>query len=410
MAKRRRRLKKSVRIVLSIILISLVGLLVFLIYSNTSKYLFFKGISKSSNEIIDIYNDLLSQYMPFYDDYYYNNTNTSINVETNELDDSMVFNGDIYLSKDSVYYDLGIDVNKNKYNLDLYNKDDRLYYSIDDSKYYYKNVDLDLSFNYEYDKLFKVFVKSLKSNVSNSDFTKTKENININNKDYNSKKISLVINNDLYSEVMKNFYSKVMKDDSLIDCLFSISSYETRDMLVNHMEGFVKNGSSDKDLSYEYSIYYKGSKPIKHNIISKDLDLSYVSVKDFIEVNYTSLDSISTITYVDNKIDIYFSNIGYIKFVLSEGKIDAEFSDMNDNSLGSFLYKINGDKKYDVSMSLKLKLELITIEVNSNNKIEIDKKVPSINISNSISEEHITEEDSLRMNELMQFLNTIIAF
>ena len=54
--------------------------------------------------------------MPFYDDYYYNNTNTSINVETNELDDSMVFNGDIYLSKDSIYYDLGIDANKNKYN------------------------------------------------------------------------------------------------------------------------------------------------------------------------------------------------------------------------------------------------------------------------------------------------------
>ena len=94
--KRRRKLKKSVRIVLSIVFLSLVGLLVFLIYSNTSKYLFFKGINKSSNELIDIYNDLLSQYMPYYDDYYYNNTNTSINVETDELDDSMVFKGDIY--------------------------------------------------------------------------------------------------------------------------------------------------------------------------------------------------------------------------------------------------------------------------------------------------------------------------
>ena len=69
MAKRRRRLKKSVKVVLGIILISLVGLLVFLIYSNTSKYLFFKGISKSSNEVIDICNDLLSQYMPFYEDF-----------------------------------------------------------------------------------------------------------------------------------------------------------------------------------------------------------------------------------------------------------------------------------------------------------------------------------------------------
>lgn len=410
MAKRRRRLKKSVKVVLGIILISLVGLLVFLIYSNTSKYLFFKGISKSSNEVIDICNDLLSQYMPFYEDYYYNNTNTSINVETNELDDSMVFKGDIYLAKDSNYYNLDIDVNKNKYNLDLYNKDNRLYYSIDDSKYYYKNADLDLNFNYEYEELFKVLIKSLKSNVSNSDFVKTKENININNKDYNSKKISLVIDTDLYNEVMKDFYTKVMKDDSLIDSLFSISSYETRDMLVNFMEGFINNGFNDKDLSYEYSIYYKGSKPIKHNIIGNDLDLSYVSVSDYIEINYTSLDSVTSITYIDDNIDIYFSNIGYIKCSLSDEKIDAKFTDMNGNSLGNFSYKISGDSKYDVSVSLRLKLELITIEVNSTNKIEVDKKIPNINVGNSISEEHITTEDSERMNELMQFLNTIIAF
>ena len=411
MAKKRRMiLKKSIRIILSLILVSLVGILVFLIYSNTSKYLFFKGITKSSDEIMDIYNDLLSQYMPYYDDYYYNNTNTSINVETNELDDSLVFKGGIYLTKDSNYFDLEIDANKNKYNLDLYNKDERLYYSIDDSKYYYKDMGESLDISYEYDSLFTALIKSLKSNVSNSDFVKTKEDIGINGETYNSKKISLVIDNSLYNEVMKDFYKKVKKDDSLINALYSISTYETKEMLINYMDSFIKNGSNDKDLSYEYSIYYKGSKPIKHNIIGKDLDISYVSISDYKEINYTSVDAITTITYKDDSIDIYFSNIGYIRCKLYDERIEASFVDMNDNSLGNFSYKITGDKKYDIVMSLNLKLELITISINSTNKIELNKKVPTINVSNSTSEVNITDEDAAIKDELMQFLNTIIAF
>ena len=46
-------------------------------------------------------------------------------------------------------------------------------------------------------------------------------------------------------------------------------------MLVNYMESFIKNGSSDKDLSYEYSIYYNGSKVINYHNIPNALTGTY---------------------------------------------------------------------------------------------------------------------------------------
>lgn len=256
--------------------------------------------------------------------------------------------------------------------------------------------------------MFKVFVKAIKNNVSNSDFTKTKEKIGVNSKEYNTKKVSLTIDNALYNRIMKEFYENVKKSDVLISTLYSFTSYESIDALVNYMDSFNEKESNEEIDSFEYSIYYYKSRPIKHYLVGEDYELSYISIDSYKEINYTNAESTSYMTYENDEINIYLGNLGYVLCKLTDDSITATIVDMDKKSLGSLEYKISGE--YSNELALVLDLELIHLEIDSKNKIEVNKELPKVNVSDSISSENISEIDSQTLDELLYLLNGIIAF
>lgn len=408
--KRRRKLKKGPVIGLLLILLLLILLLIFLIYTNTNKYLFFKGISKTSENIIDSYNTFIDSYIPYINEDYYNNTDTSMRIDTEDLNKDINLKGDIYLTDKSNYFNLDVDVNKSKYELELLTKDNKLYYTIDNSRYYYMDYESN-SFANNYSNLFEILIKAIKDNVSNSDFDKTKEDIIVNSKNYNTKKITLVLANEKYHEVMKAFYEKVKGSDDLLNTLFSISSYETKEELINYIDTYIKSDKKTESNSLEYSIYLYKSNPIMNQINFSDYEVSYITSDDYLEFNYYEEDSASYIKVFDNKIDLFINGIGYGNGKYDDNSFDVDFVDYDKKSLGSISYSIDKkSKNYSTKLDLLLELELIKLDIDSSNKINVNKAIPDIDISNSVISDNMTENDKKTLEELLSHINDIIAF
>jgi len=159
--RRRRRLKKGPVFVLLLIVLLIISVTVYL-YTHTSKYLFFKGLNKTYSYMENF--SFINNYVPYMDSNYYNKTNSSFLVKTSELDTNITFNGDIYLKDNTNYYDLDINANNTSYGLELFNTDSKIYYRIDDSKFYYDNYNNIGNFKYkDYLNLLSLFIDNFKS-------------------------------------------------------------------------------------------------------------------------------------------------------------------------------------------------------------------------------------------------------
>lgn len=398
--KRRRKLKKGPVLILFIIILLVVGFSIRFVYTNTSKYLFFKGVRTSKDDILNIYDGLKASYFPYFSSNYYNNTNTLVELETKELNSSINFKGDIYLTDTSNYFDLLINANGSEYGLELLTKDNKLYYRIDDSKYYYTDYEDDNLYDDNiYFDIVKTFYEVIDEETANSDFSKQDIEISINNTNYSTKKISLNINQDLYDDIIESFIKKISKDDTYISALLYITDYQDKNDMFSSLRSV-----KIKD-SLTYSVYLYKSKGIRHEI--DEYKLFYTSVDNYFEINKNN----SYINISDNKISLFIEGLLYGNGKYDDKSFSVDFTDYSNNSLGKIAYSISSkDKKYIYNLDLSINLELIKYNIKSTNIIDLNKKVPSIDLNNSVTSENMSSNDKKILEELLSHINGIIDF
>lgn len=398
--KRRRKLKKGPVLILFIIMLLIIGLTIRSIYTNTSKYLFFKGISSSSEDLLNIYDGLKTNYFPYNGSNYHNNTNTFVELETKELKSSVNFKGDIYLTDTSNYFDLLINANNSEYGLELLTKDDKLYYKIDNSKYYYTDYSNSNTFDEKiYFNIIKLFYEAIDEETSNKDFSKQDIELSINKKNYDTEKISLNITQDLYNDIINSFINKLSKDETSINALLSITNYKDKDDMFNALKSF-----KVKD-TVTYSIYLYKSKGIRHEI--DEYKLFYTSIDNYFEINKNN----SYINVTNNKISLFIEGILYGNGKYDDKSFSVDFVDYSNNSLGKIAYSIsNKNSKYIYDLDLAINLELIKYNIKSNNNIELNKEVPSLDLKDSVTVENMASNDKKVLEELMSHINNIIDF
>lgn len=413
--RRRRKLKKRPFIILLVVFLCLILIGIYF-YTHSDKYLFLKGLDRTYGNISNISDTFINNYIPYINSDYYNKTDSSINVVTSELDTNITFRGDIYLTDASNYYDLNIAANKTDYELEMLSKNNKLYYKIDDSKYYYTDYSDSNSSSDKYLKLLSAFIRSFKSNVKKNDLKSTSMEITINSKTYNTKKITFYIDDDNYKSIIKSFYSDIKNDDEMLDMFFSMTDYSSKEELIAYLEGnTISLDSSFGTDSLEYSIYLYKSNPIK-NEISYTLEdvtcsLAFIYNDDYIEFDSSEGESNSYIKFSDNKIDSHIDGIGYATGEYSDNSFNVDFVDYDKEPLGNIKYSIEKDgSKYKTSLLINLDLSEIEININSSNEIEIDKAIPDIDVSNSIVGDNMPESDKKTLEDLLSITNDIFAF
>lgn len=404
--KRRRRLKKGPKIILLLIVLLVVGGIY--LYTHSKKYLFLKGLDKSYDEIMNVTNTFIDNYMPYTNGGYYNNMDSSIKVVTSEIDSTIDFDGGIYMSNSSNYFDLDITTNGTEYGLEMLSKDQKLHFKIDDSKYYYtsyNNVNLS---NDNYSKLLSIFVDNLKDNIKSNNLEKENAKVMINSKNYNTKKITLHIDSELYQKTMKDFYSDIKNDTDMLDILLSLTEFSSREELIKYLESDNITLNSDVYLS----IYLYKSSPIKMEIgYGFKQSISLISYDEYVEINAGVEDSLSYLKFDNKKVDLFIDGIGYGTGTYDDKSFEIDFTDYNKNSIGNVSYSINkNSNKYFNKIIFNLDLSDIDIGVDLSNQIEMDKKVPSINVNDSVIVDNMLEKDKKALSELLSTINLIFTF
>ena len=406
--RRRRKLKKGPVIVLILIICLIIGGIGFYLYTHTSKYLFFKGLDKTYSYLEDL--SFIDDYMPYINSNYYNKTDSSFRVKTSELDTNINFKGDIYLNDKSNYYDLDINTNNVNYGLELLNKDSRLYYRIDDSKYYYTNYDNVSSFKTnDYYDLLSLLISNLKSD----EFKANDVEITINSKKYDTRKIMLILTDDEFKNMMNNFHKDILKDERLSYLYMSLIDVSTKEELTNYIDNY--------DIKFNqgivtYSIYFYKNKPIMNEIedgVHGNDRLGIITMDDYFEVRYTTLEEdISYLKVYDKKIDLFLDGIGYGKGKYTDNSIEIDFTDYEGSSLGNISYSITkkNDNKFIVNFLIDIKFSELDYKIDSTNEITVDKQIPNVDTTNSIVIDNIPANDRETLSELLSTINLIFAF
>jgi len=405
--RRRRRLKKGPVFVLLLIVLLIISVTVYL-YTHTSKYLFFKGLNKTYSYMENF--SFINNYVPYMDSNYYNKTNSSFLVKTSELDTNITFNGDIYLKDNTNYYDLDINANNTSYGLELFNTDSKIYYRIDDSKFYYDNYNNIGNFKYkDYLNLLSLFIDNFKSDQ----FESKDVELIINSKTYDTRKIMLILNEDEFKGIMDKFHKDILKDDNLCNIYMSLIGISTKEELTDYIDDY--NVKFEKEL-ITYSIYFYKNEPIM-NELENGYDgndrIGIITMDNYFELRYTTLEGdISYLKINDNKIDIFIDGIGYGKGKYSNKSFEMKFTDYDSNSLGNISYSIDNksDNKYIVDILIDIKLSELSYKVDSTNEIIINKDIPKVDTSNSIVIENISENDKTTIMELLSVINIIFTF
>ena len=403
--RRRRRLKKGPVIVLALILLSIFGGIYF--YTHSKKYLFLKGLDKSYDQIIKVTSNFIDNYMPYTNSNYYNNINSSFKVTTSEIDATIGFVGDVYMNDSSNYFDLNINTNGNEYGLNLLSKNNKLYFKIDDSKYYYTDFSNNNFSTDVYSELLEIFIDSLKDNIKKSNLEKESSKVVVNSKNYDTKKITLHIDNELYSKIVKSFYSNIKDNDDMLDVLLPLTNFSEKKELVNYLKS--NNVSLSNDIYL--SVYLYKSNLVKTELsYDSDQSISFISHDNYLEFNTVVEDSTSYIKFDNSKIDLFIDGIGYGTGTYDNKSFKIDFTDYNKNSIGNISYSMNDHgNKYSNKITLNLDLTDININIDSSNEIEVDKKAPNINVNDSIIVDNISVKDQETLSELLTNINLIFA-
>lgn len=419
MAKKRRRklrLKKGPFLILLLIITSLIGLYY---YTHTSKYLFFKGLNKSYDTLISDYETFIDNYLPYTNENYYNNTDTSLKLQTADLDENINFKGDIYLTDSDSYFDLDTKINDLSYDLNLLLRKKILYFKVDDSQFYSTPYEKSAIYNSDtFPKLMEIFIKSAKANMNNAKFSKSDEEIEVNGNKYKTQKITLNLTNKDYWKIMKSFYENVKKNNKVTEYLLGLGDYDDIDSLMKYIDSQIDvyeykiANEKEKDAICNYSIYYYRSKPIKNELILVDditYHIAYYNYKKYFELNYSENDQDNSYIKInDKKIDIFIDGLGYGSGTYDEDSINVEFTDYSKESLGHIKYLINDGE--EISLDLNIDLDGFDLSIISKNKIEIDKRIPSIDVSNSVTSDNMTSDDKESIQGVLSVLNDIFTF
>lgn len=404
--KKRLRIKKKPVIILVLILFIIFCGIHF--YTHSKKYLFLKGLEKSYSDIMKVSSTFIDNYMPYINNDYVNNTNSVIKILTSEIDSKIHFNGDIYLNNSSNYFDLIIDANKAKYDLEMLSLNNKLHFKVDDSDFYYSELNNINFSNENYFHLLEMFVNTFKDNVKNSNLKKESAKVVVNSKNLNAEKITMHIDNNLYKKIVRSFYNNIKDDDVLLDMLVLLNGYADKKELIKFFEG--------DDISLSNDIYisvylYKSSSIKIECTYGSDQSISTIVYDDCFEIYLGIEKSVSYIKFNNGKINLFLEGIAYGIGSYDDNFFEINFTDYSNKPIGNISYSINKNKnKYSNEFVINFDLSGFDIKVNSSNEIEVNKTIPNINVNDSIVVDNMKKNDKETLSELLTAINIIFAF
>jgi len=422
MVKKRKRLKKKfVKLLWVLILLIILVIGLFLVVRNSKKYLFLNGISKSIEIVEEKYDEFNEDYFPQYlADNYFTNVDTNVMVKIDDKEEKIAINGDIYIGENN-YFDLNLKKDKKSYNLGLYSNNDKLYYRINKSNYYYINKKVNFDTKEElYREISKVFVASLKNNVRNKDLKKTKSITGIGNQKKKLNKVTFELSEKRKIELILDLINRFKNDDYFIKEYLKhnpdkdVNDFnEYMDSLKDVYLANQKKASDDYVLSLAF--YYDGLTFVKGELViygDTNITLSLTKLKDYLNLSLARGNSNYYVILDKNKIAMHIDDIGNGIGVMNDDSFSLEFKDLSDKLIGYIEYKIKAKEKdsYDVDLELKLDLMTIDIDVSAKNSLKLNERVKDVDVSNSKDLSGIISDDSKIFEEIKNILYKFIDF
>lgn len=216
--------------------------------------------------------------------------------------------------------------------------------------------------------------KALMLSLENDDFTKEDATIEVNNKNINVKKQTLVIDQNNIKRISENILNTLKDDNEFIDSMNNIIEDENTDIktLLENAITQLNEQENFGDEKVEISLYTKG-------ILNKVLKT---------EIEFTSNDIPTTIAITENDENNYNYTVEQNSITLVTGTIKIESNTESKLSEGQI----------EVTANIS---NIIDLKINIDNKVEYDVDFEKADVSNSIEDTELTEEDT---NSIMEKL------
>ena len=423
------KIKPSIVIIIALLLITIGGLVGYMVYVNNPVNLY-KGIIKQGYKKFDnITNDIFdSTIFDIKEDSIHMNGSLKLNSSTEEFKEYTKYNYD---------YDFGLDVKNKKLNLKasisedskkiltgivyLLNKtmylestqiyDKVLYSKIDDDFFEVFSEENELPLTHEeIDKMAKKVSNYLINGLSKNHFEKEKDTIYVNGQKVNVTKVIYPINQDNLYELVDSIIKDIKNDDEFIELLAKLTDTNKSEIKDELDDVDIQKSDFEMAEEVEFYLYIKGmfSKIIGFGLEAEDEIISYAKVKNISEMSIQTEDIELIAKTKDNatKGNLKIEDEEMITFTLENEEknnnhklklsltIKAEDEKLNLDLASTTTKK--GDKQINSSISFNIKTteygEEIDFGAKITNNIEIGSKINELDTNKAIDINSLTEE------------------
>ncbi len=333
------------------------------------------------------------------------------------------YNDDQKAKKSS--FDLQLLLDENELSLDGFLANNKLYLKIKDilEKYYYLDVEY-ISFfkdteSLDYEKFIDIVFDSLKENVEEKDFKKSKETIYLGDNTKKTTKISYTVTSKKLYQVLINILKKVSNDKELL-----LSIAETNDLseseMKNQLEQSIRvlEAESEKtnESLFDYNVYYYGfNNIVMEEIVADDTAIQYYHYDKTEELKIVDIPSKTnyfTMKTVEEKDSTSISGFIYTYEYQGTIKETDNTLDMKINfdfeEEGELVLEVTGrikDEKtlYQTQVDIKVSGNIEDMDLGNGILLSMmiqytfDQNIDTTGIKDATSFEDMTEEEQLQI-------------
>ena len=418
--------RKILGVILLIISFALIGSGTFLMI-NGNKIRFVNALKKATSNIVEDVDTLKEIFVLAEYDASKTNTKVSTTNTLTLMGEPIVLAGDIYTkanSKKDFYYDFALMSGSDVVSLGMLLKDSKAYVNIKEvtDKFYYfdfdlldnadelNEEDLEVLKDYLLDSTFKVLAKNA--------IVKERVDITLGDSAYKLDKLSIDVSEKNLNEILIDFLKKVNENPKYKKAMNSesVDGLTLEDSIKKAEEEL--NKSADK-VFVTYNIYVDSKDNIlRHEIVgengNKVIINNYEDKEGRKQFLFEAIDDGKTVVSFEIKgIDATQSIItGKVEgnpiisgtYTKTDKAIELVISLNMGESSAKLTYKfesVEKNKKYKQYLEIDF-MSIIVLE--SDNEVELGVEYPSIDVSNSYKFEDLTQEDGIKLLELMESL------
>ena len=337
--------------------------------------------------------------------------------------EKIILNGDFYSkvnSKTDGYFDLKFNGGQSSINLDILLKDSKVYVRIKEvaDRYFYGDFDLinetselkkeDIAVFKDY--LLNATFKILSKNAVN----KEKKDITLGGIVYKLDKLTIEISEKNLNDIGIEFLKKVSEDAKYKDIMASLfQDGKSLDSAIKEMEE--ESNSFSDELLVKYSIYLDAKDNILRHEIADDTgdEIIINSYKDkddrkqfLLEINSEDGAILSLeIKAIDNSQSVITGKVMGEPLISgtytrTDNLIDLELAlNMGEDSL-KLKYKFERIENNQYNMAIIIDVMSLVV-VESNNLIVLGSEYPNVDINNSVKFEEMTDDEELKLYEIV---------